>query len=315
MTRLLILFFGCFFLFTCSDPDTEYKLNINYLDSIFFQIRKVDPSAKILFFRPENSFFEFSRDEIREDYSYVDSVSRNGNVSFIAETDFGKETYADDDFSKIFSRTEYYFINNRLSEKKYTDSSGTQKKIFRYKWGVCREILLRSIDDSGVFILRYKNNNLISKTLLDKNKRQVLSLKLIYNDIGNPDYVYTRSSEDYFEKFEFNNQKRELILSRFDNKRKFQWVRYAQFNALGLPVYEERFNRYPKGFVLRKESYSYDDRNEIESLEASYSDGTENKRFNFIYTKRDSLSNWTEREIYQNNFLFSVTKRKILYRR
>ena len=90
-------------------------------------------------------------------------------------------------------------------------------------------------------------------------------------------------------------------------------MRYTELNILGLPIYEERFRRYPKGFILRKDSYNFNNQNEIESLEASYSDRAENLRFNFVYSQEDSSNNWRQRETYQNNILAGVTKRIIFY--
>jgi len=313
MKKYLIILFGILLFFTCFEPYIEPKLNVHYLDVIFIQIKKIDPSAKILLFKPENTFFDFGENKIISDYGGVDSIHRNGKVLSIIETDYGKETDTGINLSKNISTAEYFFKDNKLVKKIYSDSGGLEIKKFHYKMDFCREIITLSEKDSIKSVLVYKDKRLIKRRFFDKGDREFMLQNFTYSPIGNPEYAYTKSSESYFEKFEFNNRKRQMILARFDNEKRLQWIRYTVCNSLGLPVYEERYRKHEEGFVIRKDKYNFNDQNEIEILETAYSNNSKKLKFDFVYAKKDSLNNWKERKTLENNNLILITRRIISY--
>jgi len=305
---LILIHIGCQF-------QTERpKLSPDYLQLITSEIKKIDSGAKVLKFIPDTGKFEFLDKVISNGYFEIGSIKINGNAIETIEYD---SVFKDSRKFEKRNITNYTLSNQRVIEKRLIDLKEDRIYRIKYNKALIYEIVTNYKKEHDLVTTRfeYDNDKLIRKRLFSKEENVFWSNDLIYKNDGNLDYTYITDKEEgnEFEKYEFNNKLKQLIVSRFDKNKNLLWMRYSEYNNKGLITYEERYNKRNRNLVFRKDIFTFNQNEEIISLEAKWPLTKLLSKFEFQYLKRDSLNNWTERITFEDDKPFLITKRAIKY--
>jgi len=303
----------------CQSQRDYPKLSADYLQSIFSEIKKIDSNANVLKFIPVEEKFEFLDDVIKSGFYEVSSFKMNGEPVEIIEHDYFKSSVGIPDTVPIkeSASTRYKFTESKIVEKRYKDS--VQNKVYKVNYrndkisGITT--IYKKMNDSVKFRFEYENGKLKRKRLFSSKGTMASVDEIIYKENGSPDYKYTTDAdeENEFEKFEFNNKQKQLIITRFDKNKNLIWLRYSEYDDKGVIVYEERYDKRNKDLIFRKDRYAFNQKGEIISHQSVWPATELKVRFEFQYTKRDSLENWIERKTYEDYQFFGITKRTIKY--
>lgn len=312
MARRIKSFFAAFALiFTSCQTEINYpKLSTDYLQPIFSEIRKIDSNARTLEFIPEDEEFEYLDKLIKGNFFEAGPYNIDGHPIEVIEHEM---TVTSDS-----SFTRYILAGQRMIEKLRRDSGGTVIHRIEYNKNMVDQIIeIRQKEkDTSKIRFRYdKNNRLVRKRLLTASGITFTRFDFIYRSKGNLDYVYTIANSESrgFDKFEFNNNRKQCIVSKFDKNKILKWLMYREYDDSGNIKYEERYIKEYGSPVFRKETYRYNQGNEIISLEANRPITKHESRYDFVYPKRDSQNNWIEQITFENDEYFLTTKRTIKY--
>jgi len=312
MARRIKSFFAAFALiFTGCQTEINYpKLSTDYLQPIFSEIRKIDSNARALKFIPVDEEFEYLDKFIKGNFFEAGPYNIDGNPIEVIEHEM---TVTSDS-----SFTRYILAGQRMIEKLRRDSGGTVIHRIEYNKNMVDQIIeIRQKErDTSKIRFRYdKNNRLVRKRLLTASGVTYTRFELTYWSKGNLDYVYTIANSEVngFDKFEFNNNRKQCIVSKFDKNKILKWLMYREYDDSANIKYEERYIKESESPVFRKETYRYNRGNEVISLEANRPITKRGSRYDFVYPMRDSLNNWIEQITFENDEYFLTTKRTIKY--
>lgn len=301
---ITLIYFGC-------ESETDLpQLSPGYLQPIFIEIRKIDSTAKVLKFIPGDEKFEYFDKRMNERFLEVGSYKLNGDPVEVIETE---KTITSD--SAI---TRYFLAGERIIEKIQSDSDGTVIRRVEYNKDLVDQIIKIRKKENDTIKIRYRYDE---KKRLIRERRLLTSgnvyerYEFRYHPKGNIDYVYTivalQTTE--FDKFEFNRKNKQYIISRFDNNKNLKWLMYRECDSSGIILYEERYTKENKQPGFRKEAYTFNPEKEIISLKSYWPITKHESRFDFVYPQRDSMNNWTEQTVFEDDKYFMITKRTIKY--
>ena len=313
LVLLIVIYCGC-------QPQTHYpKLSADYLQSIFSEIKKIDSHANVVKFMPVEEKFQFLDNVIKGGFYEVSPLDIPGKPLEIIEHDYFKSSVLIPDTAAIkeSALTRYKFMGSKIVEKQYKDS--TENKIYKVRYKDDRisgiTTIYKKMNDSVKIRFEYEDGELKRKRLFSSAGRMASLDEFVYKENGTPEYRYTTDDEEEneFEKFEFNNELKQLIITRFDKNKNLLWLKYAEYNDEGFIIYEERYNKRNENLIFRKDAYAFNQKGEIISSKSVWPVTRLKLDFHFQYTKRDSLENWIERRTYEDYKFLGITKRRIIY--
>lgn len=301
-----------FIYFGCTSESDQPKLSPDYLQPIFSEIKKIDSSARILKFFPGNEKFERLDKIIKSSFFETGPYDVQGSPIEVIEQ---AKTSIDDS-----STTRYILAGQRIIEKVMRDSAGTVIHRMEYDKDIIDQIIEIRPGKNDTSKIRYrydKNKKLIRRRTLSSSGIITGRYELTYLSNGNLDYVYTitGSEGNGFEKFEFNNKDKQYIVSGFDKDKFLKWIFYIEYDSSGNVTCQEKYFKEYENPVFRKDRYKYNPDNEVISLETSWPITQRESRYDFLYPQRDSVNNWVEQIIFENDNYFMTTKRMIKYDR
>ena len=307
----------CFTYFGC-ESEKRPILPSGYLQSIFSEIKKIDTTARVLNFISGDGRFEFIDDLLGSRTFEVSPIKLNGEVRRVIEHDYEVIEDLLADTSKENATTQYFLSGGQIIEKRFRNSEENVIYKVEYEKKMIRRITAFYNHDKDSARIRFLyNDDLIKKKQVFSSSGELnLTFDFYYNNGQNPDYKYTivRTKHDVFDKFEFNNKLRQAILSHFDTTGKLKWLQYTEYDSKGNRIYDETFNKTYINPVFRKIEYAYNEYNDMTELKTVFPKSNTKKLYEFRYTRRDSVNNWIERKTFEDDKIFMVTKRLILYK-